>query len=433
MNGARYTSVAIALHWAIAILILAQVAGGLIMDDLPNTSPWKFHLFQIHKSVGLTILGLTVARLGWRLTHKVPALPPTTPAWQRIAARTVHWSFYVLLILTPLVGWATVSVSPKDFPTILFGLVEIPHLPLFEGVENRGAAEETLEERHRFLAFTILFLLALHVGAALKHALFDRDGVFRSMTPIGAGAWIGMIAIIAAIGAGAAYSLTTNVMSGSARAAAASEEKTDPRPAESPPAAEPAQEPPPEETSAPAPQAQEGPAPAPGEAPRWIVDAGESNLRFIGEESGRRFEGEFPDFTVDIRFDPDALDRSSVAVEVRTASASTGDALRDATMTGNEWFDVKDHPTARFASTAIRHVGGESYEADGELTIKEMTHPVTLAFTLTIEGERAHAEGGADLVRTNYGLGTDSSWLEEENVALEVRVEFEIVATREAR
>lgn len=439
---ARYNSVAVALHWAIAVLILGQIAGGLYMDDLPNTSPWKFHLFQIHKSVGLTILTLTVLRLGWRLTHKVPPLPATTPGWQKIAARATHWVFYALLILTPLAGWAMVSVSPKDFPTIWFGLVEIPHLPFFEGVQDRGAAEETLKERHEFLAFTILFLLLLHVGAALKHELVDRDGVLRSMAPASAGAWVGVVALLAAIGAGSVYSLNTTVMTGSGRAAPTSESAPsipdeapaeDAAPAETAAVKEPADEtaaepaPDPSETVADEPEAQTAPS-APGEPPRWIVDGGASHLRFIGEEGGRRFEGEFADFTADIRFDPQALDRSSVTVTVRTASASTGDQLRDGTMTGAEWFDVDDHPTAEFISTEIRHAGGDSYEADGELTIKEATHPITLAFTLMIDGDEANAEGGVDLIRTNYGLGTDDSWLEEEEVALEVRVEFEIAA-----
>lgn len=455
-NSARYTSVAVALHWAIAVLILGQIAGGLYMHDLPNTAPWKFHLYQIHKSVGLSILALTFLRLGWRLTHKVPALPDAMPGWQKLAARATHWGFYALLILTPLAGWAMVSVSPKEIPTIWFGLVDIPHLPFFEGVQDRGAVEDVFKERHMFLAFTALFLLALHAGAALKHGFIDRDGVLRSMAPA-AGAWVGIVALLAALGAGAVYSLNTNIFAAPARASApvATDASGDVAPpAEMSAAAsdasptgnavgEPESEPA-ERGTEPQPEAAEPatkqtvktkPAPAAAPAarsdqPNWTVDADASRLRFIGEEDGARFEGEFADFTALIRFDENALDQSWVRVEVRTASGATGSELRDSSLPGGEWFDVKNHPTAQFVSNDFRHIGGDAYEAAGELTIKDVARPVTLAFTLAIDGDRAHAQGSADLVRTDFGLGADSYWLDEEKVALDVRVEFEIFATR---
>jgi polyisoprenoid-binding protein YceI len=161
----------------------------------------------------------------------------------------------------------------------------------------------------------------------------------------------------------------------------------------------------------------------------WAVDYGASSLNFTGSENGRKFEGSFQDFAAVIDFDPDDLANAAIAVTVKTASASTGDSLRDSNLPGSEWFAIKDYPEATFASTAITEAD-EGYAAEGVLRIKEFEKPVTLYFDVVIDGDKAHATGGADLLRTDFGLGKNASWLEEEGIAVEVRVEFEIHATR---
>ncbi len=182
----RYTLVAIALHWLIAFLIIGQLAGGLFMVGLPDAqASLKFQLFQTHKSFGITILLLSIVRLGWRLTHKAPGLPIGMADWARIAARLTHVGFYVLIIATPLAGWALVSASPyaESVQTFLFGLILWPHLPFFAGVEDRAGVTEAMEKLHALLAFAMIGLLALHIGAALKHHFVDRDGVLARMLP----------------------------------------------------------------------------------------------------------------------------------------------------------------------------------------------------------------------------------------------------------
>jgi len=175
----RYSSVAIALHWLIAFLIIGQAAAGLYMHNLPATT-LKFELYQWHKSFGVTILFLSFLRLFWRLTHKPPALPGGMAAWERFAARVSHVGFYVLIIAVPIVGWAMVSASPKDVPTVLFGAIAWPHMP---GIPQGEGLEDILKETHEYMAFTILGLLVLHVGAALKHHFVNRDGVLSRMLP----------------------------------------------------------------------------------------------------------------------------------------------------------------------------------------------------------------------------------------------------------
>ena len=176
----RYTTVAVTLHWLIAILIIGQLAGGLYMHNLPATT-WKFELYQWHKSFGILVLLLSLARLGWRLTHKAPALPGGMKSWEKLAARFTHVAFYFLIIAVPLAGWLMVSASPYDLPTVLFKLIPWPHVP---GIPQDAALEGIFKELHEYMAFAIIGLLVLHVGAALKHHFINRDGVLTRMVPI---------------------------------------------------------------------------------------------------------------------------------------------------------------------------------------------------------------------------------------------------------
>ena len=397
-QDARYTSVAVAFHWAIAVLILGNIAGGIFMHNLPNASPIKFDLYQLHKSFGLSILILTLFRLGWRVAHKAPPLPAATPGWQRLGARAAHWAFYGLMLIIPLTGWAMVSVSPLDIPTHFFGVIPVPHLPFFGGVADPAAMEDLFAEVHEYLAFALLGLFVLHVGAALKHHFVDKDGVLQSMTVARKGEWIGVAAIFAALGLGMiVYAVTP-----SSNAAEPGAAQTDVA----------------------------APLGAAGDAPLWTVDDGASRLGFSGTEKGAAFSGAFSEFSAEIRFDPDNLAGSSISVVVAPRSAATGDATRDSTMPGGDWFDAGDYPSATFVSEDIRAGEGGAYEAHGVLTIKDFAKEIVLDFTVDIEGEAARAEGGVDLIRTDFGLGVDDSWLNDEGVALEVRVDFEIEAGR---
>lgn len=361
------------------------------MHNLPNTSSIKFDLYQLHKSFGLSILLLTFVRFGWRLMNRPPALPVAMPGWQKAAARMTHWGFYALMVLTPLAGWAMVSVSPTDIPTRLFGVLPVPHLPFLDGVTDRAASEDMLKETHEILAKGILLLLALHVGAAIKHSIVDKDGVLSSMLPSRANQWAGILVILGFLSTGAVIYMVTPPPQAKAAATTTSQASTE---------------------------------------ANWTVDNDASRLAFTGQEKGVAFEGEFSDFQASINFDPGNLAASSIRVTVGTGSASTGDSLRDSTIPAKEWFHVADHPTAEFVADDIQSTGGNNYEAAGVLHVKEFEQPVTISFELDIDGDVAVATGGADLIRTNFGLGMDDSWLNGEEIGLEVRVEFEIHATR---
>ncbi len=183
----RYTAVAIALHWLIALAIILQLASGLWMVDALQeqaTQMLAFQVYQWHKSLGLTVLILSLLRLFWRLTHPAPALPPDMTPFERFAAKVTHVAFYLLMIGLPLTGWVVVSASKLGLPTLYWGLFEWPHLPMFGmAAEAKAALEESVGQVHEFLAYSTIALLVLHVAAALKHHLVNHDDVLSRMLP----------------------------------------------------------------------------------------------------------------------------------------------------------------------------------------------------------------------------------------------------------
>ncbi|MGM9487505.1 cytochrome b [Ideonella sp. YS5] len=172
--AARYSGIAIGLHWLLALMILVSISVGWYMSDLPM-SPTRLKLFNWHKWAGVTILTLSVLRLLWRLTHRPPADLPA-PRWQLRLAHFTHGALYALFFLVPLAGWAYSSAA--GFPVVWFGV-----LPLPDFVSPDKALAEILKESHEILAWTLAALVAMHIGAALKHHFVDRDGLLNRMRP----------------------------------------------------------------------------------------------------------------------------------------------------------------------------------------------------------------------------------------------------------
>ncbi len=170
----NYTRTAVALHWLIALLVLATFPLGLYMADLP-LSPDKLRLYSYHKWIGVTVFALMLLRTGWRLTHQPPVLPASTPRWQQRASHAVHAALYVLLFAVPLSGW--LMSSAKGVTTVWFGVVPLPDL-----LDKNKALGETLAEVHEVLSFALVALALLHVAAALKHHFIDRDGLLARMS-----------------------------------------------------------------------------------------------------------------------------------------------------------------------------------------------------------------------------------------------------------
>lgn len=160
----------------------------------------------------------------------------------------------------------------------------------------------------------------------------------------------------------------------------------------------------------------------------WKVDLSTSRLTFKGKQTGRPFEGRFQKFAPTILFDPANLGASSIVVVVDMTSAKTGDAQRDAALPTADWFETKKFPTAKFVSTKI--VAKDSgYEASGNLTIRDVTVPVTLPFAVNFTGDYATARGTTTLQRQAFGVGR-GEFANDKWVGFDVAVSFVVNAEK---
>ena len=181
----RYDAVAMTLHWVIAIGILLQIAMGLVMVHFPLPIGLKFELYQLHKSVGITVLFAVALRVLWRLTHRPPALPESMPALEKTAAAGTHFLLYAFMLALPFTGWIVVSVSPYNIPTVLYGLIPWPDLPWFSTLADKQSADTIAEFIHDWLGYIVIGILALHILAALRHHFILRDNILVRMLPFG--------------------------------------------------------------------------------------------------------------------------------------------------------------------------------------------------------------------------------------------------------
>ena len=161
-------------HWGMLLLFIAMITIGFYMTDLP-LGPRKLKVYALHKSIGLTLLGLAALRLLWRLGERRPALPPM-PVWQARVAAATHVLLYVLMFGIPLTGWLYNSAA--GFPLQWFHLVNLPALTATD-----PGLKSLAKEAHESGVFILITLVLLHAAAALKHHLIDRDGTLRSMLP----------------------------------------------------------------------------------------------------------------------------------------------------------------------------------------------------------------------------------------------------------
>jgi cytochrome b561/polyisoprenoid-binding protein YceI len=411
----RYTAVAIALHWIIAFSIIGLIAVGWTMGEM-EPGPDYFQIVQLHKSFGITVLLLSVARLIWRLMNPPPPEPPM-PKWQAFLASAVHVLFYILIIAMPLTGWIMASAS-SDAPTRYFGLVDIrlPGIPALDA-ETREGIEEGFEQVHSNLAWVIIGLLVLHVAGALKHQFVDKDGLLARMAPGVFGRTAGppdngqghiwafgaAALIFAAIAGFSMFSARPN----EAIAATATEDEQQPA----------------------------------STAPSWTVDYGKSSLKFRASYQGDAFEGTFPDWTAQIQLDtaaapnPDTPIDGYIRVSIPMAKVSTGEPYFDESVTQGDWFDVSKHPEAVFEVTGgVYKLSDTQYEATGVLKLKGVDHPVRLPFTLTLDGNTATARGEVTLQRLDLNVGAstpaeakgDAEW-----VGNDVAVVIDVTATRQ--
>jgi cytochrome b561 len=389
-----YSRTAVWLHWSIAVLIIAQLAGGLLMVDVLPKGPLTFTAYQMHKTFGLIVLALTLSRIYWRLINPAPPLDPSLKPLEAKAAHLVHLGFYGMMFLVPFTGWLMVSTSKTAVPTLFFMQESLPfwHLPNLTFLA--GAAHEG----HELLAKATILLLVLHVGGALKHQLIDKHPALARMTlkravtankSSLAKAGVPLIAV-----SFIALGLIIGQLQHKAPQAAA-----------------------------------DAPAASQTSTGQWAVVPEQSDLSFATSYSGAMVKGVFDRWSANINFDPNSLENARIEVSIDIASVRLSDSYLNAQAPSADGFDTTNFPTARFLSTQVNKTDA-GYEAIGTLELKGKTVAMLLPFMFAEQDGTAIVSGRASLNRIDFGIGTasapDEGWLKHA-----VDVTFNLTATRQ--
>ena len=181
----RYNTTAIVLHWVVAALIVINIVAGLAggNDKNPNVR----EIVNFHKSIGLTVLGLVVLRILWRMAHKPPPLPDTYSTTEKRGAHVAHYTLYALILALPLTGYIHDSAWSKaaQNPIVLYGLVHFPRIGLIEHLDpaTKEQVHAIFSAAHTYLGYALYALLALHILGVVKHHAIDREPELQRMIP----------------------------------------------------------------------------------------------------------------------------------------------------------------------------------------------------------------------------------------------------------
>lgn len=168
----RYSRGAIILHWLMAVLIIANLAGGFLHDFLPIAGGQRSLVMGLHKSIGLSVIALTLVRIAWRLASPPPPLPGYFTGGEIALARAAHWAFYAVMLALPLSGWVMADRNAR--PLRWFGM------PVPKFGAGKAVAENALD-LHEMLGWVMLALVALHIVGIIKHRWLDRDNLLPRM------------------------------------------------------------------------------------------------------------------------------------------------------------------------------------------------------------------------------------------------------------
>lgn len=189
----RYRTVAIVLHWLIALGLIGMVAGGMLLHSMIEAgSAGRDHFMfgpegaitstlafsAVHKSIGFTVFALVLVRIAYRLANPPPPLPSHMKSWEKMAAHATHILLYALMLAMPISGWLMVSASPWGIPTVLYGVITVPHI-----LPPDPEVEALMKTIHDILSKLLIAAFGLHVAAALRHHFILKDGLLLRMMP----------------------------------------------------------------------------------------------------------------------------------------------------------------------------------------------------------------------------------------------------------
>ncbi|WP_339107475.1 cytochrome b/b6 domain-containing protein [Thioclava sp. GXIMD4216] len=394
-----YGVMARGLHWAIALLILSAIGLGLYGESVPRTADTTALLqtiYSAHKTIGVATFFLAVLRVLWTLgqTRPVPLHPERRlETW---AAEAVHFALYGAMFVMPLSGWIT-HAAEQGFAPIWwpFGQ-DLPFVPKSDTLAH------TAGHVHKTAIWVLYTALALHVLGALKHVLIDRDATMARMTT---GRAAGREAPPATQGAAAVAALAIWVavllfaLLGSAGLPAHNTAQDEAR------------------ATTPAPAA---PDAATG---NWAVTQG--SLSFDVVQMGAKVQGHFGNWTADIHYDEDS-GTGHVTVQIDTTSLDLGSVTDQAK--GSEFFNVSHFATATFEGDITRKGTGPDHIATGSLTLIGTTAPLTLPFTLDLQGDTAHMTAQVTIDRRDWKMG--AAYPDEGTVGFPITVSVDLQARK---
>ncbi|WP_171240588.1 cytochrome b/b6 domain-containing protein [Ruegeria sp. HKCCA5491] len=397
-----YGSVTKTFHWLTALLILTALPLGWIANDIAHaiydpTVPTTeddiaraARLFSMHKTVGITVFFVALARILWAFSQTKPGLLNADNKPEAFAAETVHWLLYGSLVLVPLTGWAH-HAAAEGFAPILWPFGQ--NLPF---VPKSAHLAELTASLHWLFVWTLAGSLVLHIAGALKHHVVDKDSTLRRMLPGNAKAPEPPAQHHSAIPAFTALAVWGAVLiSGWSIGAFDHHSHADTDTTE---LAEVQSD--------------------------WQVQEG--NLAITIAQLGSPVTGQFEEWTAAIAFDEPEQPGLAGSAEVTIAIPSLSLGTVSGQAMGADFFDSAQFPTAQFKADLYKTETG--YEARGPLSIRDKSVDVILPFTLDLEGDRATVNGQLELNRVDFDIGTSQPT--EESLGFAVVVSVDLTATR---
>ena len=396
-----FGSVTKTFHWLTVLGILTVIPLGIVSNGLahsiqdptiPSTEAdfaRAFFLFSLHKTIGVTLFFVALARIFWALTQPRPGLLNAEKKLETFAAETVHWLLYGSLLLVPLTGWIH-HASTVGFAPIWWPLGQsLPFVPKSQAVAETFASLHILFER------VLLAAIFLHVAGALKHHVIDKDATLRRMLPGATDTPVPPAHGLSVLPPLAAVFVWVAVLSGAAVLGTFSSH------------------------AAQTPEAQLEAAPS-----GWEVQDGRLQIAYT--QLGSPVTGEFADWSAVIEFEPRDTPGPAGIVEVTIAIPSLSIGTVTAQAMGPDFFDAETYPTATFlGDIALTDTG---YEATGPLSIKGQSRDIILKFDIEIDGDTATMTGSTALQRLDFGVG--QSMPDETSLKFLVEVSVSISARR---
>ncbi|MFD0915195.1 YceI family protein [Pseudahrensia aquimaris] len=400
------------LHWTTAGLILFMLPLGFFMYQLPIETQleidFKIWLYSLHKSVGIAALFVALARITWAAMQPHPRL--MNHGNEAIAAQTIHFLLYALIIAVPVFGWLHHAATTGYAPIWWWGIGDtLPFVPKNEAVAH------FLATAHWLAAIGLVLSLVLHIGGAIKHAVIDKDMTLQRMVP---GAYVetgilppkkatgrtplGLASLAILLGATAIA--VVHFGFGADRAVAIEAAQV--------------------ETQTPPSQAATATAPSGVEA-NWVIDPQNSSITVSVAQMGSDVQGSFGSFEADVLFDPQAPEAARIEARIPVATFTFGSNTDQALSA--DFLNAEVYPVAVFTSQTVTKTES-GYRAEGELALAGTTQPVTLDFTFDEVDGVANVEATATLQRLEFGIG--KAYQGNDTVGHSVRVAITLVANR---